>query len=85
MINRARAELITARNATTMDVTTLANVAEVLAERMSNILSIQERMDAAAKGGHAGNLQADSNGGGSTLSGDSIASAKKSSRSYDTF
>ena len=45
MINRARIELLTTRSASSMDATTLANVAEVLAERMSNILRIQKRMD----------------------------------------
>ncbi len=45
MINRARIELLNARGASTMDATTLANVAEVLADRMSNILRIQKRMD----------------------------------------
>ena len=45
MITRARIELLTARSASAMDATTLANVAEVLADRMSNILSIQKRMD----------------------------------------
>ncbi len=45
MITRARVELLTTRSASTMDATTLANVAEVLAERMSNILRIQKRMD----------------------------------------
>ncbi|MCC6510139.1 MAG: TolC family protein [Pirellulaceae bacterium] len=46
MITRARAELINTRNAAAMDATTLANVAEVLADRMANILRIQSRMDA---------------------------------------
>jgi hypothetical protein len=45
MINRARAELMNARNATTMDATTLANVAEVLADRMDKILGIQKRIE----------------------------------------
>jgi hypothetical protein len=45
MIARARSELLIARNANVIDATTLANVAEVLAERMRNILSIQRRMD----------------------------------------
>ena len=45
MITRARIELLTTRSASTMDATTLANVAEVLADRMSNILRIQKRMD----------------------------------------
>ncbi len=45
MISRARMELLNARNATALDVTTLANVAEVLADRMSNILRIQKRLD----------------------------------------
>ena len=44
MISRARSELMSARSAATMDATSLANVAEVLAERMMNILRIQERM-----------------------------------------
>ncbi len=48
MIDRARRELLNARNATTLDSTTLANVAEVLADRMSNILRIQQRMEQSA-------------------------------------
>lgn len=48
MINRARIELLNARSAATMDATTLANVAEVLADRMSNILRIQKRMELSA-------------------------------------
>jgi len=62
MISRARAELLNARSSTMMDTTTLANVAEVLAERMSNILRIQEQMELsfAAQGNAAqGNTQAD--------------------------
>lgn len=45
MISRARVELLNARNASALDTTTLANVAEVLADRMSNILRIQKRLD----------------------------------------
>ncbi len=45
MINRARAELLSARSSSMMDTTTLANVAEVLADRMSNILRIQQQME----------------------------------------
>ncbi len=45
MITRTRAELLNARNASSLDTTTLANVAEVLADRMSNILKIQKRLD----------------------------------------
>lgn len=45
MINRARTELITTRKLTTVDNTTLANVAEVLADRMANILRIQLRIE----------------------------------------
>lgn len=45
MINRARAELLNAKSSTVKDATTLANVAEVLADRMSNILRIQEQME----------------------------------------
>ncbi len=45
MISRARMELLNARNASALDVTTLANVAEVLADRMSDILKIQKRLD----------------------------------------
>ena len=48
MINRARVELLNARSATAIDATTLANVAEVLADRMSNILRIQRRMELSA-------------------------------------
>jgi hypothetical protein len=44
MITRARSELLNARTASTMDATTLANVAEVLADRMSSILRIQRRI-----------------------------------------
>ncbi|MFO1065475.1 MAG: hypothetical protein U0892_16540, partial [Pirellulales bacterium] len=47
MINRARTELITVRDISAADAVTLANVAEVLADRMANILRIQARMDAA--------------------------------------
>jgi Outer membrane efflux protein len=47
MINRARAELLNARSTTAMDATTLANVSEILADRMSNILRIQQRIEAA--------------------------------------
>lgn len=45
MINRARTELLTARRLSTVDNTTLANVAEVLADRMANILDIQLRIE----------------------------------------
>ncbi len=45
MISRARAELLNARASSIMDATTLSNVAEVLADRMSNILQIQEQME----------------------------------------
>ncbi|MEQ1825586.1 MAG: TolC family protein [Pirellula sp.] len=45
MITRARAELLNARNATTMDTTTLANVAEVLADRMDKIIRLQSRIE----------------------------------------
>lgn len=48
MISRARTELLSARSASIMDTTTLANVAEVLADRMSNILRIQERIETTA-------------------------------------
>jgi hypothetical protein len=48
MISRARVELLNARSATAIDATTLANVAEVLADRMSNILRIQRRMELSA-------------------------------------
>ncbi len=51
MITRARAELVSTRTASVTDATTLANVAEVLADRMANILRIQARMDAAMSGG----------------------------------
>lgn len=47
MINRARAELLNVRSAGAFDATTLANVAEVLADRMANILRIQKRMESA--------------------------------------
>ncbi|HUP78740.1 MAG TPA: TolC family protein [Pirellula sp.] len=47
MITRARMEVLSARKASILDATTLANVAEVLAERISNILRIQKRMDQA--------------------------------------
>ncbi len=47
MISRARTELLSARSTTTADATTLANVAEVLADRMANILRIQKRMEQA--------------------------------------
>ncbi|MFO0922598.1 MAG: TolC family protein [Pirellulales bacterium] len=48
MINRARTELVNARNASSVDATTLSNVAEVLADRMSKILRIQQRMEASS-------------------------------------
>jgi hypothetical protein len=48
MIGRARTELLSARSSTMMDTTTLANVAEVLADRMANILRIQEQMESSA-------------------------------------
>jgi len=49
MITRARSELLIARNANVIDATTLANVAEVLADRMEKILRIQKRMDEAQR------------------------------------
>jgi len=49
MITRARSELLIARNANVIDATTLANVAEVLADRMDKILRIQKRMDEAQR------------------------------------
>ncbi len=49
MIRRARTELLIARNTSNMDTTTLANVAEVLADRMGNILRIQQRMERASR------------------------------------
>lgn len=63
MITRARIELLTARTASTMDATTLANVAEVLAERMSNILRIQKRMDLTLENANGQTL---SNSGGNS-------------------
>ncbi len=63
MITRARIELLTTRSASTMDATTLANVAEVLADRMSNILRIQKRMDLTL--GNT-NAQTPSNSGGNS-------------------
>lgn len=48
MIGRARTELLSARSSTMMDTTTLANVAEVLADRMANILRIQEQIESSA-------------------------------------
>ncbi len=58
MINRARAELLSARSSSMVDTTTLANVAEVLADRMANILRIQERMESSLA--PQGNDQAES-------------------------
>ena len=56
MITRTRSELLNARGAPSLDATALANVAEVLAERMMNILRIQKRMqDAEAKAENANN------------------------------
>ena len=49
MISRARAELLSTRGATMVDATTLANVAEVLADRMANILRIQKRIEQSAE------------------------------------
>jgi len=51
MISRARTELLSTRSTTIVDATTLANVAEVLADRMSNILRIQQRMEMAESNG----------------------------------
>lgn len=45
MIQRARNELLTAKSSNNLDATTLANVAEVLADRMTNILRIQEQIE----------------------------------------
>ncbi|XZE33605.1 TolC family protein [Pirellulaceae bacterium SH501] len=45
MINRARTELITTKKLSTVDSTTLANVAEVLADRMSTILDLQLKIE----------------------------------------
>ncbi len=61
MINRARTELVTARSVSNVDTTTLANVAEVLADRMANILRIQDRMDKAASGATSVKLETDPN------------------------
>ncbi len=77
MINRARTELITARSATAIDATTLANVAEVLADRMSNILRIQARMDAAAGASQPVNDPNAVGNDNARLSKESIAKAKK--------
>ncbi len=44
MITRTRNELLTAKDSPISDTTSLANVAEVLTDRMLNILSIQKRM-----------------------------------------
>lgn len=74
MINRARTELVTARSTTTMDVTTLANVAEVLADRMDKILRIQARMDATTKAGQAADPTSNDP---NRPSGDSIAKARR--------
>ncbi len=53
MISRARTELLSTRSTSMVDATTLANVAEVLADRMSNILRIQKRMELADSRGAA--------------------------------
>ncbi len=47
MIQRTRLELTTARESRIGDATSLANVAEVLTDRMLNILTVQRRMQAA--------------------------------------
>jgi hypothetical protein len=57
MINRARNELMVTKSINSMDATSLANVAEVLADRMSSILRIQRRMDEAAKDSSAGSIE----------------------------
>jgi Outer membrane efflux protein len=46
MISRSRTELLNARQSQIADATSLANVAEVLAKRMMDILRIQQRMQA---------------------------------------
>ncbi len=55
MIDRARNELNIARSANVADATTLANVAEVLADRMANILRIQQRIEDALDEGKFAN------------------------------
>jgi hypothetical protein len=47
MITRTRNELLTAKDSPISDATSLANVAEVLTDRMLNILSIQKRIQEA--------------------------------------
>lgn len=55
MIDRARNELMIAKGSNVVDVTTLANVAEVLADRMANILRIQQRIEDALDQGKFAN------------------------------
>ncbi len=57
MINRARNELMVTKSINSMDATSLANVAEVLADRMSNILRIQKRIEDEAKGSSAVSME----------------------------
>jgi hypothetical protein len=55
MITRTRNELLTAKDSPISDATSLANVAEVLTDRMLNILAIQKRMqDADPENANAG-------------------------------
>jgi hypothetical protein len=74
MINRARSELLTASAAAIPDAATLANVAEVLADRMSNILELQTRIEKSNTGKSSG-----AEGGQSTgqLHGQAIQQAKQ--------
>ncbi len=58
MIARSRSELLNARESQILDATSLANVAEVLSDRMMSILGIQQRM--LGTNGNASNLASDS-------------------------
>ena len=56
MILRTRLEILNARSSSTLDATSLSNAAEVLSDRMTNILTIQKRMQASeAKNAQTGN------------------------------
>jgi len=56
MISRARLEVVNSRGAPSLDATSLANAAEVLADRMMNILQIQQRMQTSESGANLSNL-----------------------------
>ncbi len=62
MINRVRGELMIAKASTNADATTLANVAEVLADRMANILKIQRRIEESVESREGDNVNTNQQG-----------------------